>query len=116
MVAKFQEDDSCRLFIGCAPACREGLTLTAATHVVFLDCEWSPAYVEQAFSRAHRIGQKDAVTVYYLVCEETIDEYVQDVLERKDALAQTMLDEGIESVGAIRAKEMIQIMATGKVA
>lgn len=110
-VYKFQQDDTCKLFIGCAPACREGLTLTAATHVVFLDCEWSPAYVEQAYSRAHRIGQKNAVTVYYLVCEGTIDEFVQRVLQRKEAMAQTMLDEGIdETVGRERARELIAEM------
>lgn len=109
-VYKFQNDDSCRLFIGCTPACREGLTLTAATHVIFLDCEWSPAYVEQAYSRAHRIGQRSAVTVYFLVCEGTIDEHVQNVLKQKGDMAQTMIDEGIDSVGAIRAKEFINMM------
>jgi SNF2 family DNA or RNA helicase len=109
-VYKFQNDDTCKLFIGCTPACREGLTLTAATHVIFLDCEWSPAYVEQAYSRAHRIGQKDAVTVYYLVCENTIDEYVQDVLERKDEMAQTMLDNGVKAFGEQRARNLIAQM------
>ena len=106
-VYKFQKDTSCKLFLGCAPACREGLTLTAATHVVFLDCEWSPAYVEQAFSRAHRIGQKNAVTVHYLVCEGTIDAYVQAVLKRKEAMAQTMLDEGVGAIGRERARDLI---------
>lgn len=109
-VYKFQADPSCKLFLGTAGACREGLTLTAATHVVFLDCEWSPAYVEQAWSRAHRIGQKSAVTVHYLICEDTIDEHVQVILERKDMMAQSMIDDGIETVGAIRAKEMIRTM------
>jgi len=67
--------------------------------------------VEQAYSRAHRIGQKNAVTVYYLVCEGTIDEFVQRVLQRKEAMAQTMLDEGIdETVGRERARELIAEM------
>lgn len=109
-VYKFQKDPTCKLFIGCAPACREGLTLTAATHVIFLDCEWSPAYVEQAFSRAHRIGQKNAVTVYYLVCSGTIDEYVQKVLARKESMAQTMLDEGFENIDLGRAREILAEM------
>lgn len=109
-VYKFQKDPTCKLFIGCAPACREGLTLTAATHVIFLDCEWSPAYVEQSFSRAHRIGQKNAVTVYYLVCSGTIDEYVQKVLARKESMAQTMLDEGFENIDLGRAREILAEM------
>lgn len=110
-VYKFQEDNSCKVFIGCTPACREGLTLTAATHVIFLDCEWSPAYVEQAWSRAHRIGQKCAVTIHFIVCEDTIDEYIQVILEQKEAMAQVMLDEGIEAIGAMQAKEFISRMA-----
>ncbi|WP_426455397.1 DEAD/DEAH box helicase (plasmid) [Paenibacillus sp. S-38] len=109
-VYKFQNDPTCRLFLGCAPACREGLTLTAATHVIFLDCEWSPAYVEQAYSRAHRIGQKSAVTVHYLVCEVTIDEHVQNVLKRKEALAQAMIDDGVDYVGAMQAKALIEAL------
>jgi SNF2 family DNA or RNA helicase len=99
-VYRFQKDPECKVFIGCAPACREGLTLTAATHVIFVDCEWSPAYVEQAFSRAHRIGQKGAVTVYYLVCTGTIDERVQEILESKEYMAQEMLDKGIKNINA----------------
>lgn len=110
-VYRFQNDEDCRIFIGCTPACREGLTLTQATHVIFLDCEWSPAYVEQAFSRAHRIGQRNAVTVYYLVCEGTIDEHVQETLQRKEAMAQTMLDEGINNLDLGVAKQIIASLA-----
>lgn len=109
-VYKFQNDDSCKLFIGSSGACREGLTLTKATHVIFLDCEWSPAYVEQAYSRAHRIGQKNAVTVTYLVAENTIDEHVQEILKRKETIAQTLVDNGIESFGPMKAKEFISTM------
>ncbi|ATO48627.1 DEAD/DEAH box helicase [Brevibacillus laterosporus] len=110
-VYRFQNDNDCKIFIGCTPACREGLTLTKATHVIFLDCEWSPAYVEQAFSRAHRIGQQNAVTVYYLVCEGTIDEHVQETLQRKEAMAQTMLDEGINNLDLGVAKQIIASLA-----
>lgn len=109
-VYKFQQDETCKLFIGTAPACREGLTLTKATHVIFMDTEWSPAYVEQAYSRAHRIGQKNAVTVYYLICEGTIDEKVQETLKNKENMAQMMIDQGVESVGATRAREFIASM------
>lgn len=106
-VYKFQNDDSCKLFIGCTPACREGLTLTKATQVIFIDKEYAPAYVEQAYSRAHRIGQKNAVTVTTLMCEGTIDEKVEEILKRKESIAQTMVDDGIEAIGAMRAKELI---------
>lgn len=112
-VYRFQKDDSCKVFLGSSGACREGLTLTAATHVIFLDCEWSPAYVEQAYSRAHRIGQKNAVNVYYLVCTGTIDEHVQKVLHRKESMAQTMvecIEDGggrLSEIGETRVKQVI---------
>lgn len=114
-VYKFQNDDSCKLFIGTAPACREGLTLTKATNVIFLDTEWSPAYVEQAYSRAHRIGQKNAVTVYFLVATGTIDEYIQAILKRKETIVQTMIDEGIGSIGEAKTREIIAEMIGEKI-
>lgn len=110
-VYKFQNDDTCKLFIGCTPACREGLTLTAATQVIFLDKEYAPAYVEQAYSRAHRIGQKNAVTVHTFYCEGTIDEKIEEILRRKELMAHIMVDEGLDAVGAMQAKEIIKILA-----
>lgn len=110
-VYKFQNDDTCKLFIGCTPACREGLTLTAATQVIFLDKEYAPAYVEQAYSRAHRIGQKNAVTVQTFYCEGTIDEKIEEILRRKELMAHIMVDEGLDAVGAMQAKEIIKILA-----
>lgn len=92
-VNKFQNDDSCKLFIGTSGACREGFTLTAATHVVFLDLEWAWSYVEQAYSRAHRIGQKNNVTVYFLLCMNTVDEKIYDTVYNKKMLNENMVAE-----------------------
>lgn len=108
-VYRFQNDDSCKLFIGSSAACREGLTLTAATHVIFLDCEWAWDYVEQAYSRAHRIGQKNAVTVYYIVCSNTIDEHVQNVILTKKAVSEEILAGGPESTTPL-AREFVAQM------
>jgi len=107
-VYKFQKDDSSKIFLGTSTACREGLTLTKATHVVFTDLEWSYAYVEQAFSRAHRIGQRNAVTVHYLQCVDTIDEHVKATVDRKESMAQNLLDNGVEVVGLVTAKQLIK--------
>lgn len=90
-VYKFQKDNTCKLFIGCSPACREGLTLTASTNVIFYDLEWTPASVEQAYSRAYRIGQKNAVTVYFLICKNTIDEHVLEVINVKNLVSQSVM-------------------------
>jgi SNF2 family DNA or RNA helicase len=109
-VDRFQNDSECKLFLGCAPACREGLTLTASSYVVFIDTEWSPAYVSQAYSRCHRIGQKNCVSVYYLVCTGTIDEKVMEILERKNQMSQTLIDGGVKDIPSNRAKEFILTM------
>ena len=110
-VYKFQQDESCKLFIGCAPACREGLTLTKSTHVIFIDVEWSWDYVAQAFSRAHRIGQKNAVTVHFLLCEDTVDEHTLRVVKRKRTMSESMLGGDVsDSIDQSRAREFIAEM------
>lgn len=115
-VYKFQGDDTCKLFLGTSPACREGLTLTAATHVIFYDSEWSYAYNEQAYSRAHRIGQKNAVTVYYLVCENTVDEYVLEIVRNKEIMANVILSGGGAETNAPGARQFIAGMIGEKLA
>jgi len=92
-VNKFQTDETCKLFIGTSGACREGFTLTAATHVVFLDLEWAWSYIEQAYSRAHRIGQKDNVTVYFLLCKDTVDEKIYETVYNKKMINENMVKE-----------------------
>lgn len=83
LVKKFQEDPSCKLFIGTLGACREGLTLTAASYCFFIDEEWSEAYNTQAEDRLYRIGQKQTVNIYRYRCMNSIDEYVGEILLKK---------------------------------
>lgn len=60
--------------------------------VVFLNMDWVPANHEQAEDRTHRIGQKSQVQAYYMVCENTIDEYMRDILKEKQAIADVIVD------------------------
>jgi SNF2 family DNA or RNA helicase len=87
-VDEFQTNDKCKYFIGSVQACREGLTLTAASLVIHVDKEWSPAMVAQAEDRAHRIGQHNSVQIITLQAlkangEKTIDAAVSGVLHKK---------------------------------
>ena len=68
-----------------------GLTLTAADTVIHMDPWWNPAVEEQATARAHRIGQEQAVFVYKLVVEGSIEERILELQERKGALAEGVL-------------------------
>ena len=82
-VDRFQNDASCRLFIGSIRAAGVGLTLTASSHVVFLELDWSPGVMTQAEDRCHRVGQRDSVQVDYFVFKGTIDAWMARQLARK---------------------------------
>ena len=70
-----------------------GLNLTAASYVVLLDPWWNPAVEDQAADRAHRIGQRSAVTVYRLYVRGTVEEKVLALHERKRSLSGAVLDD-----------------------
>jgi SNF2 family DNA or RNA helicase len=72
MVHAFQQG-RLRIFCGTIGAGGEGITLTAASTVIFLDRSWSPARNRQAEDRLHRIGQKNAVQVIDIVATDTVD-------------------------------------------
>jgi superfamily II DNA or RNA helicase len=71
-----------------------GLNLTAADTVIHYDPWWNPAVERQATDRAHRIGQKQTVFVYKLICEGTLEEKIQAMQLRKQALADSLYQTG----------------------
>jgi SWI/SNF-related matrix-associated actin-dependent regulator 1 of chromatin subfamily A len=70
----------------------QGLTLTQASNVAFLELDWTPAKHDQAEDRCHRIGQQDAVNAWYLLAAGTIDETMGTLLERKRAIIGAVTD------------------------
>lgn len=82
-VQAFQNDDHIKVFLISLKAGGVGLNLTAANCVILLDDWWNPAVEDQAFARAHRIGQKREVTVYRLVCKNTVEEKVLRLQQQK---------------------------------
>ena len=72
------------------------LTLTAANTVIFLDSPWTRAAKEQAEDRAHRIGTKSNVNIITLVCKDTIDERIEQLVESKGEMADMMVDGKID--------------------
>jgi SWI/SNF-related matrix-associated actin-dependent regulator of chromatin subfamily A-like protein 1 len=91
-VDRFQTDPSCRVFIGSIKAAGVGITLTAATHVVFAEQDWTPGWNQQAEDRAHRIGQRESVLIQYVVLDGSLDAHIAQVNVDKAAIAEAALD------------------------
>lgn len=91
-VQKFQNDPATKLIICSIDSAAEGLTLTAASNVAFLEFPWTAAKVDQAISRAHRLGQLEKVTGYFLLAESTIDEDIYALLKQKSDIAAQVID------------------------
>jgi SWI/SNF-related matrix-associated actin-dependent regulator of chromatin subfamily A-like protein 1 len=91
-VTRFQGDDGVRLFVGNIKAAGVGITLTAASDVAFVETAWSPGDMEQAIDRCHRIGQRDAVTAWFLIAEGTIEEDMAALLDSKSEQLAALMD------------------------
>lgn len=96
MVDKFQNDKNCKFIIGTIGAMGTGLTLTAGTVEIFLDEPWNMALKEQAVDRCHRIGANSTVTIYTLMCKDTIDERINELVEKKGAMSEILIDRKME--------------------
>lgn len=89
---RFQEDAECKVILGTRQAMGTGFTLTAGNNVIFLDEPWNEANKNQAMDRCHRIGTTKTVNVYTLMCQDTIDEIVDDIVLKKGELAKYFID------------------------
>jgi hypothetical protein len=109
MVESFNNDDV-PVFCISLKAGGTGLNLTAADIVIHYDPWWNIAVQNQATDRAHRIGQKNVVTVYKLVSEGTIEEKIITIQERKQELAEQVLEgEGMDTISLDR-KELLELL------
>lgn len=92
-VARFQNDPDTMVFVGQIATAGMGITLTAASTMVFYSLDYSMANFEQAKARIHRAGQKYPCTYVYLIAEKTVDEKVLKALKGKADLARTLVDD-----------------------
>ena len=91
-VDDFQGNEKIKLFVGQIKAAGVGITLTAATHCLFAELDWSPFMHFQAEDRLHRIGQKNNVTCYYAIAEKTIEEKIMTMLQSKKEVIDKTID------------------------
>ncbi|XP_062972669.1 DNA annealing helicase and endonuclease ZRANB3 isoform X2 [Elgaria multicarinata webbii] len=92
LVNQFQKDPDIRVAILSIQAAGQGLTFTAATHVVFAELYWDPGHIKQAEDRAHRIGQCNSVNIHYLIANGTLDPLMWAMLNRKAKVTGTTLN------------------------
>lgn len=91
-VDAFQNNPAVQLIICSIKAAGVGLTLTAASDVAFVELAWTYADCCQCEDRAHRIGQKDNVTCYYLLGRGTIDHTIYSLIHRKKSIANEIMN------------------------
>jgi len=91
-VQRFQENENCKVILGTRQAMGTGITLTAGNNVIFLDEPWNEANKNQAMDRCHRIGTTKTVNVYTLMCQNTIDEVVDEIVMKKGELSKYFID------------------------
>ncbi|WP_228809948.1 DEAD/DEAH box helicase [Nocardia otitidiscaviarum] len=113
MVTRFQESDGPPLLLLSLKAGGTGLNLTAANHVVHLDRWWNPAVENQATDRAFRIGQRRDVQVRKLVCVDTIEERIDDMLSGKRQLADLTVGVGENWITELSDDELRDLFALG---
>ena len=92
IVAAFQNDPSKKVIAIAIEAASVGITLTAASHLVFLERTWRPGDHDQAEDRIHRIGQDDQATIWYLDVPDTFDECLRSLLSTKRAVSEAIQD------------------------
>ncbi|KAJ5730426.1 uncharacterized protein N7483_004934 [Penicillium malachiteum] len=93
-VAAFTDDPDCRIMLVSLKAGNAGLNLISASHVILYDPFWNPYVEDQAIDRAHRIGQTKDVFVHRLLIEETVEDRIIELQEKKRELISGALDEG----------------------
>ncbi|GAA3234862.1 DEAD/DEAH box helicase [Nonomuraea helvata] len=116
LVERFQHDDEPMLFVLSLKAAGVGLNLTAANHVIHVDRWWNPAVEDQATDRAFRIGQRKNVQVRKLICAGTLEERVDQMIERKKALAERVVGTGedwLTDLSTDELREVFRLTAEG---
>ncbi len=92
LVETFQQNQGPPFFILSLKAGGTGLTLTKATHVIHFDRWWNPAVENQATDRAYRIGQKHPVLVHQFICQGTVEEKIDALIDSKKNLSKELLE------------------------
>jgi len=109
VLRRFQHETGPPVFLVSLKAGGTGLNLTAADHVFLLDPWWNPAVEEQAADRTHRIGQERPVFVYRMVAENTVEERILALQEKKRAISELALGESV-AAGSVTREDLLALL------
>lgn len=111
IVDTFQNDRSKKILILSLRAAGTGLNLTAATNVIHYDLWWNPAVENQATDRAYRIGQKHNVNVYRLICTNTFEEKINEIIQSKKELTELTVNAGENWIGDLSNRQLKELFS-----
>jgi len=103
---RFENDPDVRAFVISIRAGGVGITLTSADRVIIAEQPWTPGEVDQAIARAYRIGQTKPVHAVHVLASETVDAKVHDLLAKKRAIADQIVDGAGKPAGATQTKSV----------
>jgi superfamily II DNA or RNA helicase len=114
LVKQFQEDNKIRVFLGSLLAGGTGIDLTAANVVIHFDRWWNAAKENQATDRIHRIGQQKNVQVYKLVTKGTLEERIDDIINRKKLIFERFVEEDAEIFKNLSREDLLKLLAPAR--
>lgn len=97
-IQRFHNDPECMVFLGNMKAAGVGINLTNASEMIFLNYPFTPSEMDQATDRCDRIGQKNAVNIHLPFCDESIDDYIYEIIIDKRKDINALIDNGKEVV------------------
>lgn len=107
MVDEFNKDDNIKVFLISLKAGGTGLNLTGADMVIHFDPWWNLSAQNQATDRAYRIGQRNNVQVFKLISENSIEEKIQKLQERKQDLTDSVIKSGETFISQMSKDELL---------
>jgi SNF2 family DNA or RNA helicase len=106
-VDKFQSEDKYKVLVATYQKMGTGITLNAASYMIWIDTPFTASQFNQGCDRIYRIGTKKPVFIYNLICEHTIDERVAQIIDKKQALSDYLVDDKVTQQSIMILKEYI---------
>lgn len=112
---RFAQDPACEVFVGSLRAVGLGVNLSSGSCVIHYDRWWNPAWENQATDRVHRIGQRRGVQVVKLITKHSIEEKIDEIIQRKTRLLDIIdFEEGEDILGTFTKEDWMELVDTLK--